>query len=105
MNSYSVNKQRWAGMTFFEQMGNTGSEVGRAFSAIRRGNAGESQAAAVRALDLFDATAAKKQLGYPKLKELLRAREQFLVCISSEDPQQSLEDYFTQFAVAARINR
>lgn len=90
-------------------MGNIHSEVGRAFNAKRQGNKSDTQAAVFRAIDLFDATAssliAKKS---PKTKEVLRAKEQFLEHIYSdkdEESAQSLDRYFAQFALAARLHR
>ncbi len=90
-------------MTIFEQMGNIGSEVGRALKAKRAGD--DFQPALIRALDLFDATveplsAAKS----PRAKEVLRSRDQFLSAIYDK-PDDAIEDYFMQFAIAARLQR
>ena len=38
MSKYVFDKQKWQNLTIFEQMGNIGSEVGRAFAARRRGD-------------------------------------------------------------------
>ena len=103
MTGYRVDRQKWAGLSLFEQLGNIGSEVGRAFEAKRRGDTIATRAATQRALDLFDATTGQGRLTYPRLKEVLRAREQFVSSIDSSDPGQSLENYFMQFAIAARI--
>lgn len=37
MSKHIFDKEKWRKMTIFEKMGNIGSEVGRAFSAKRRG--------------------------------------------------------------------
>jgi hypothetical protein len=87
-------------------MGNIGSEVERAFNAKRKGDKAREEAAMIRALDLFDATAeawtGKKSL---RLKEILRARENFLEILLnnfSEEEANGLEQYFMNFALAER---
>lgn len=106
MSEHVFDRQKWARLTIFEQMGNIGSEVGRTFSAQRRGNATAAQGAFYRGLDLFDATAevwvAKKS---PRVVEILRAREQFAQAVSRTETDATLENYFMQFAIAARLNR
>ena len=73
---YKVDRDRWAQFNIFEQMGNIGSEIGRTFTATRRGDESMQRQAVARALDLFEATAevlvAQKS---PRLKEVLRAKE------------------------------
>ena len=91
-------------------MGNIASEVGRSFNYRRQAREAECEAAMVRALDLFDATTttliARKS---PKTKEVLRAKEEFLNALygdgTDEDNMNSLEYYFMQFAIAARLKR
>jgi len=91
-------------------MGNLSSEVGRTFKAKRQNNVVDYEYALDRALDLFDATVASL-LGRasPRVKEVLRAREQFLQALYGDDVSEqdivSLERYFMQFAVAARLQR
>ena len=54
-----------------------------------------------RGLDLLDATAEKlAHAQSPQLREVLRAREQF-----AEMADETLEAYFMNFAIAARIGR
>ena len=101
MSEHVFDRQKWQNLTIFEQMGNIGSEVGRAFAARRRGDTAAMNGALYRGLDLLDATA--EQLAHqksPKLREVLRARELFA---GMED--ESLEDYFMWFALAARKDR
>ena len=101
MSEHVFNQQKWQSLTIFEQMGNIGSEVGRAFAARRRGDTAAMTSAWRRGLDLLDATA--EQLARqksPKLREVLRARELFA---GMED--ESLEGYFMWFALAARKGR
>ena len=106
MSSHVFNRQAWALMSMFEQMGNIGSEVGRAFSAKKRKDTISMEGALARGLDLIDETAklwaAQKS---PRTKELLRAREQFTTSIMTDQEDTTLETYFFQYAYAARVNR
>lgn len=107
--AYAVDPKRWSAMTIFEQMGNIYSEVGRSLKAKERGEADDLRQAVTRAIDLFDVTAGSLvSQGSPKSKEVLRAKEEFLSVIygpASAEKARSLDRYFMQFAVAARINR
>lgn len=107
---YAIDKKRWASMSIFEQMGNIYSEVGRSFNAKRRHNIPDQDAAAARAIDLFDATvAALVAAKSARSKEVLRSKDQYLQVLyggdDSEENIASLDRYFMQFAVAARLNR
>lgn len=106
MTEHVFSSANWAEMDVFNQMGNIGSEVGRALAAKRQGKAERCQAAFYRGLDLINETAilwaAQKK---PGLKELLRARELFAESITTDKVDPNLETYFMQFALAARINR
>ena len=108
--TYIIDQKRWASLSIFEQMGNIYSEVGRSFSAKSCNNIADRDAAIYRAIDLFNATidsqiAAKS----PKSREILRSKEQFLDIINDDDATsdsiQSLDRYFMQFAIAARLKR
>lgn len=104
MSDYSVDRTRWQELTLFDQMGNIGSEVGRAISAKRSGDIPRQNAALDRALDLFSATVEAQP--YPRTKEILRARDQFLsIFFGDMDDTIGVENYFNQFALAARISR
>ncbi len=105
MSSHEFDKAKWQSFTIFEQMGNIGSEVGRALSAKRRGDEVAMNGAFYRGLDLFDATAEKLVRDKsPRLKEVLRARDQFSQAVlTTDDPD--LETYFMEFAVVARAGR
>ena len=100
---------RWQRMTIFEQMGNIGSEVGRAISAARRDDSTAANAAISRALDLFDATENDlvKSKKSSRLREVLRARDQFLSLFFADNfaDADNIEKYFMNFAIAARSNR
>ena len=109
MNEYRFDRERWAKLTFNEQMGNIGSEVGRAIIAHRNGNAVREERAIDRAIDLFSATVevlAGTEYSY-RLKEVLRARDEFLRLFfdgTFEADADNIERYFMYFAYAARIN-
>lgn len=99
---------RWFEFTFAEQMGNIGSEIGRAVNCLRRDDTVQKDRALIRAFELFDLTAADPRWRY-RLKEPLRAREVvadfFYGGNSYGSTAESLEKYFMQFAFAARKNR
>lgn len=106
MTSYQVNRADWSNYSIFEQMGNIGSEVGRAINAHRLGNTRREQGAIDRALDLFDATieALAKEKS-PRLREVLLAREEFARLFydgTFNSDADALERYFMNYAVAAR---
>ena len=107
---YNIDLKRWSEMNIFEQMGNIGSEVGRSFAAMRRVDKNSQSLAMERAIDLFDLTIyqliSEKSV---KTKEVMRAKENFLGTMfnssSNNSDFDSLEKYFTQFAIAARLNK
>jgi hypothetical protein len=105
MNNHTFDTKKWAEMDTFNQMGNIGSEVGRALAAKRQGKADRCQAAFYRGLDLIDETAriwtVQKK---PGLKELLYARDLFAESITTDKLDPTLEAYFMQFAIAARLS-
>lgn len=100
---YTVDRDRWARLSIFEQMGNIGSEVGRTLKLKRGGQ--DFEPALIRALDLFDATVEHLiALKSYRVKEVLRSKDQFLQAVFVRDDDK-IESYFTHFAVAARLNR
>jgi len=100
---YAVDRERWKQLSIFDQMGNIGSEAGRTLKLKRNGE--DFQAALIRALDLFDATVELLVRNKShRTKEVLRARDQFLQALFLSDDT-TIETYFMQFAIAARINR
>ena len=101
MIDHIINKEKWQSLPLIEQLGNIGSEVGRTFTAKRRGNKEAMEGAFYRGLDLIDMTAEKlAKEKSPRLKELLRAREIFA---SLED--ETIEKYFMDYALAARYQK
>ncbi|MDR0618774.1 MAG: hypothetical protein LBG17_02625 [Bacteroidales bacterium] len=79
--------------------------------SVQEGKDERIQGAIERALDLFSATACglagKKQ--FRRLVEVLRARDEFLGLFYDDkftaDNADSIERYFTHFAIASRIMR
>jgi hypothetical protein len=107
MNNH-VDIEKSSRLSIFEQMGNIGSEVGRAISAHRRGDTQSEDAAIARAIDLFDATAGSlAQQKSPRTREVLRSKEQFLGLFFDNNftDAGAVERYFMQFALAARMGR
>lgn len=106
MSNHVYSTSKWSDMDVFNQMGNIGSEVSRALTAKRQGKHKRSQSAFYRGLDLIDETArlwaTQKR---PGLKELLYAREQFALSVTTNKIDPTLETYFMQFAFAARLNK
>ena len=105
MTDHTFDTAAWAEMDVFNQMGNIGSEVGRALNAKRQGKIDRSQSAFYRGLDLIDETAQLwADKNKPGLRELLYARELFAESVITDKVDPTLEAYFMQFAIAARLN-
>lgn len=106
MSEHVFDKKKWQSQSILWQMGNIGSEVGRAMKAKRAGNQMDMNAAFYRGLDLIDATAQSLlEKKSPRLKEVLRAREQFAKTITTDEEDERLEKYFMEFAVAERLRQ
>ncbi len=94
---------RWHSLTLAEQLGNIGSEYGRAQRAMHQGDADRFQNATDRCLELFDLTLVDPRWRGPRLRELARVREAACEEFFSASPDsKSLERYFLAFAVSAR---
>jgi hypothetical protein len=100
-------KDRWFKMSLLEQMGNLGSEVGRA-SKWQDKDEKSFWSAVERALDLFDLIREDKRWEN-RLYEINRARESFVDAVLGGEEYQSnlqdLEKYFMQFALASVSKR
>jgi hypothetical protein len=100
---------RWHTLTLNEQLGNVGSDVGRAIRAKAQRDDMRLQGALERALELLDLTLADERWRGPRRREIARARE--VVCdflVGDNDyasTGESLDAYFFAFAVAARHDR
>ena len=99
---------RWSQMSLAEQLGNVGSEVGRAANWTVKGNDKQSNRALDRAFDLLDLTIGDKRWVGSKLKELCRVREVLADTFYGDRAYgatpQSMEKYFYHYAVEARNN-
>ncbi|MCL1896199.1 MAG: hypothetical protein FWG03_06625 [Clostridiales bacterium] len=110
MGEYRFDRERWAQLSFEEQMGNIGAEVGRAIIAHRNGNKAREDRAIDRAIDLFSATVEAlihTEYAY-RLKEVLRARDEFLRLFfdgTFDADADSIDRYFMYFAFLARAKQ
>lgn len=106
MSEYRFDRDAWAQLDIYNQMGNIGSEVGRAINWCRREKPDRMNKAIDRALVLFDATIeVLARQRSPRLKEVLRAREEFLRLFFDDrfdEDADAIERYFMFFAVTAR---
>jgi len=97
---------RWQTFSLAQQLGNIGSEVGRALSWKKKGDSDQENKALYRALELFDLSLSDARWDYPKLKEIARARE--VVCdffCNGNDYNSTpefLDSYFLDFGILAR---
>lgn len=107
MSGYQVDRNKWHKLSLLEQMGNIGSEVGRTYIAVRQHDLDKKAAASARAIDLFMATTEDRRHTPAEHKEILRAKEVFLRSTLEDDAtdQAAIENYFNQFALAARNTR
>ncbi|MFY9461697.1 MAG: hypothetical protein WAP51_00650 [Candidatus Sungiibacteriota bacterium] len=96
---------RWHKLSLAEQLGNIGSEVGRALQWKERGDEKLFWGAVYRALELFDLTMADFRWR-GRLREIARAREVFCDAVYGgklyNSSLQDLTRYFDYFAFAAR---
>jgi len=95
---------QWHRMSFFDQMANIGSEIGRTIS-WREKNIEYSQRAFERALELLDLTIGDER-NISRLKELCRLREILVDHFAFDNTYHSTDDlwqkYFYAFNFAAR---
>ncbi len=103
MSSHVFDRAKWVSLPVLDQLGNIGSEVGRSMNAIRRKDEAALDGAFRRGIDLIDASASV--LPKYRRRELMSARELFLRSVESRQPDERLEAYFMQYAIAARAGR
>lgn len=100
---------RWMTLSLAEQLGNVGSDVGRAIRARATGDTDRFGPALERALELLDLTLADERWRGPRRREIARAREVVCDYLAGENvygsSDRSLEAYFMAYAFAARIDR
>lgn len=105
-----LDSLRWYGMTFFDQLGNTGVEVGRVLSAKESGDQAKFDSAVWRMEELFAMMKADPRWHKSRrLREVGRAQElvKDLVFGSNEyhSTPESLNAYFYPFMVLANEER
>jgi len=97
----------WQKLSFYEQMGNIGSEISRALNWQNKDENSYNNAID-RALELIDLTISDLRWRN-RLKEIVRARELLAdAMFGGKEYKTTFEDlnrYFFQFALAARINK
>jgi hypothetical protein len=97
---------RWKTLSLAEQLGNVGSEYGRALNWKKKNNGIYFQKAFERMLELLDMTIADTRWHNHRLRELTRLRE--VVCEELTEDSESkinLNKYFMQFAVLAAMDK
>ncbi len=96
-------------MSICEQLGNVGSEVGRAAEWLNKGRKDLIKNCLERALELLDLTIADPRWQNHRQKELTMAREVLADTFYGNheygDTPEKLEKYFHQFARAARVGK
>ncbi len=105
MSKHVFDRAAWSQLDMYNQMGNIGSEVGRALTAKKLGKQDRMMSAFYRGMDLINATVEDWVAREKSPRELLIAREQFAKSILTDDEDATLEKYFMNFAIAARSNR
>ncbi|MDZ7786058.1 MAG: hypothetical protein U5L95_02965 [Candidatus Saccharibacteria bacterium] len=105
MSKHVFDEAAWASHSVFWQLGNIGSEVGRALNGKRKGNERRMTTAFHRGMDLINATVRAWAAQGKDPYELLIAREQFANSILTDNVDHSLEKYFMDFAIAARSKK
>jgi hypothetical protein len=98
---------RWQSFDLPEQLANVGSEVDRAILAWQSGRSDRFDRALDRALELFDLTARDERWRGPRLREILRAREEFVRVFHGGAPgsAEGLRRYFLAFATLTQSRR
>lgn len=98
---------KWFHLSLMEQLGNIGSEVGRA-RKTQGGDPAIYHDAVDRALDLFDLTLSDPRWS-GRHDEIARARELFCGAAFDDNEYKTtladMEAYFLQFALAAQMSR
>jgi len=104
MQHQSLGEGRWFELSLAEQLGNIGSEVGRAAKWQFR-NENLFWSAVIRALELLDLTLRDRRW-QKRMPELGRVKEVFADAVLGGEEYRSdfksLEKYFMQFALIAR---
>lgn len=107
LDRLELAKRRWFTLSLAEQLGNAGSEFGRAAGARRRGDEPRFESAATRFFELMILTVADPRWRGQRRRELARVKELSGDALYGDDKEAaaSLEKYFFQFALLARAGR
>ena len=99
---------RWFNLTLAEQLGNIGSEVGRALASRKNNQKQREENALDRAMELTDLTISDSRWA-SRLKELTRGREVLADWFYGDNiygsTPENLEKYYYYFAYSARRTR
>ncbi len=100
---------RWQQMSLYEQMGNIGSEVCRAFLFLERKETVSLNNSRLRVLELLDMTLKDSRwMQESKFHELIRLREILIDSLFEKNMYKNtpemLKTYFLSFAIMARKN-
>ena len=103
MSQESHHSSSWSNQSLIEQLGNIGSEVGRARISYNHDES-RFQGSVKRALELFDRTLSDSRW-IDQIEEIRMARECFVDAINGGEKYHTtladLDKYFTQFAILA----
>ncbi len=103
-----LTQEKWRSLSFFYQMANIGTEIGRAIH-WRKKDKNKSKASFERGLALLDLTIEDKKNHEGKLKELCVLREVLVDYFTADNIYHSSDkqwdDYFYGFNYAAAIER
>jgi hypothetical protein len=104
-----LTQDRWGALSLAEQLGNAGSDVGRAIRAHLGGNPARSSAALARALAQLDLTLADNRWAGHRRREIARAREVVCDLLAGDNvygsTPESVERWFMAYAAQARTGR
>lgn len=98
----SLASGRWNTLTLAEQLGNVGSEFGRALSAKEKGSEERFKNSVSRFYELMDLTVSDNRWRGARRRELARVREDAARELTEAKTQPTLQKYFDQFAFLAR---
>lgn len=107
MQHADLARGRWQTLTLAEQLGNVGSEFGRALVARTWGDQSRFENASSRFYELMIMTVADPRWRGYRRQELARVKEVSGEALygSDQTAAASLEQYFFQFALLARAGR
>ena len=109
MINSELTAERWFRFSLFEQLGNVGSDVGRAIRWKEKGEAEYSYGAVLRMLQQMNYTIADPKNRGSQLREIVRMREiltdYFLGDNEYKSTPEFLQKYFDDFALASAIQR